>query len=138
MPLLLDTVTLSELRKGSRIHPSVRKWQVGIGEVWISVVTLQELRYGMRMVEGRDPVFAARLAAWYGNLISQSRRFRILDVDRAVAEQAAEYRAVCGTSLPDALIAGTAKVHGLTVATRNLADFEGCGIDLVDPWGFSG
>ena len=59
---LLDTVTISELRRGRKVHPGVGKWQEGINEVWLSVVTLNELRYGMRKVEVRDPVFASHLA----------------------------------------------------------------------------
>jgi toxin FitB len=49
---------------------------------------------------------------------------------------AAEYRARHETTFPDSLIAAPAKVHGLTFATRNTADFEGIGIDLVNPWEF--
>jgi hypothetical protein len=134
MPYLLDTVTLYELRKGRKVHPKVGKWQEGIGETWLSVITLQEIHYGMRKVEPKDPAFAAILASWYRNVLSHPRRFRVVNVDPVIAEQAADYRAAFGTPLPDALIAATAKVHGLTLATRNVADFEACGIDLVNPW----
>ncbi len=132
---LLDTVTVSELRRQEeKMHPAVKKWQVGIGDAWLSVITLNEIRYGMRKVERKDPAFAARLAAWYATLISQPQRFRILDVDRAIAEQAAGFRAAHGTSSEDSLIAATAKVHHLTLATRNTADFAATGIQLVNPW----
>lgn len=134
MRFLLDTVTISEFRRKDKVHPRVRKWQESIGDVWLSVITLNELHYGMRNVEPRDPVFASRLVAWYSQIIAQPQRFRILNVDRAIAEQAAEYRAAHNTPFEDSLIAATAKVHGLTLATRNTADFDATGISLVNPW----
>lgn len=134
MRFLLDTVTISELRREAKAHPRVRTWQESIGEVWLSVVTLNELRYGLRKVETRDPVFASLLAAWYDNLIAQPRRFRIIGVDRAIAEQAADFRAWHDIPFEDSLIAATARVHDLTLATRNIADFHPCGIKLVNPW----
>jgi predicted nucleic acid-binding protein len=136
MPYLLDTVTLSEFRKGRKAHPSVGKWQEGIGDTWLSVITLNEMYFGMRKVERKDPAFAAILADWYRNILCHPRRFRVVNVNRDIAEQAANYRAAFGTPLPDSLIAATAKVHNLTLATRNTADFAPCGIDLVNPWEF--
>lgn len=135
---LLDTVTVSELRRREeKMHPGVRKWQADIGDVWLSVITLNEIRYSMKKVERKDPVFAALLAAWYATIIAQPRRFRILDVNRAIAEQAAGIRAAHGTSFGDSLIAATARVHHLTLATRNTADFSGTGVSLVNPWRLS-
>jgi predicted nucleic acid-binding protein len=137
-PLLLDTVTVSELRRAEhRMQPGVRAWQRGVGESFISVITLIELRYGIRKVEPRDPVFAAQLMAWYAQIIARPQTFRILNVDRAVAELAADFRAAHDTPFEDSLIAATAKVHGLTLATRNTADFQACGISLVNPWDFA-
>jgi len=135
MRYLLDTVVVSELRRGERrMHQGVRNWQVGIGEVWLSVVTLNELRFGMRKVEKKDPPFAIRLSDWYGQIIGQPQRFHILGVDRPIAEQAADFRAAHDTPFEDSLIAATAQVHGLTLATRNTPDFQACGIRLVNPW----
>lgn len=134
MRFLLDTVTISEFRRKDRVHPRVRKWQESIRNVWLSVITLNELHYGMRNVAPRDPDFATRLAAWYSQIIEQPQRFRILNVDRTIAEQAADFRATHHTPFEDSLIAATAKVHGLTLATRNTADFQATGISLVNPW----
>ncbi len=132
---LLDTVTVSELRRTDhKMHPAVCAWQKNLKESFLSIITLHELRYGMRKVEPRDPVFAAQLHAWYSQIIARPRRFRILAVDRAIAEQAADFRAAHHTPFEDSLIAATAKVHHLTLATRNTADFKDCGIDLVNPW----
>ena len=133
-PILLDTVTVYEIRRGPRGDPGVWKWQQGFRSAWLSVISLNEIHYGIRKVEPRDPVFAARLAAWYATIVAQPRHFTIAPVDRAIAEQAADFRASHGTAFADSLIAATAKVHGLTLATRNTSDFEACGIPMVNPW----
>lgn len=135
MDFLLDTVTMSELRrKKGRMHPGVWAWQERVGDCYVSVVTLNELYYGMRKVEKRDPVFASHLSAWYSQIISQPNRFRVIIVDRVIAEQAAEFRAEFDTPFEDSLIAATAKVHGLALVTRNTGDFEATGIEMVNPW----
>lgn len=135
MRYLLDTVTISELRRDTRrMHPAVARWQQNVGDVWLSVITLNELRYGMRLVQRKDAPFAAILAEWYSQIIAQPQRFRILGVDRAIAELAADFRAAHNIPFEDSLIAATAKVQNLTLATRNSADFKACGIDLVNPW----
>jgi predicted nucleic acid-binding protein len=132
---LLDTVTLSELRRDARrMHPGVNCWQRDVGDVWLSVVTLNELRYGMRRMKRKDPPFAAILAKWYAQIVAQPQRFRILNVDRAIAELAADLRANHNMPFEDSLIAATAKVYNLTLATRNTADFQDCGIALINPW----
>ncbi len=136
MPYLLDTVTLSAFRRPDKADPHLLRWQKAQrGKIgYISVVTLNELRYGMRKVEPRDSVFASQLAAWYSQIVSMPDQFRILIVDRPIAEIAADFRAAHDTPFEDSLIAATAKVHGLTLATRNTSDFKDCGISLVNPW----
>ena len=134
--MLLDTVTVSEIRRGPKGDSHVWQWQQGLSRASLSVITLQEILYGIRNVERKDPGFAARLTHWYANLVAQPDRYRVIEVKRSVAEQAAEFRVTLGMALADSLIAATARVHHLTLATRNIADFEGCGIDLVNPWEF--
>ncbi len=136
MPFLLDTVTLSAFRRPDKADSILRRWQeTQRGQLgYVSVVTLNEIRYGMRKVESRDPGFATRLTAWYAQIIALPELFRILPVDRSIAEVAADFRAAFNTPIEDSLIAATAKIHGITLATRNTADFEATGISLVNPW----
>ncbi|MFY8216574.1 MAG: type II toxin-antitoxin system VapC family toxin [Chthoniobacterales bacterium] len=134
MKYLLDTVTLSELRRGKKAHPGVIQWQQTVADVWISVITLNEIRYGLKKVERSDPPFAKILAAWYDHLLTQTARFRFLPVDRAIAELAADFRFEHSTSINDSLIAATAAVHGLTLVTRNIDDFAPTRVPILNPW----
>jgi predicted nucleic acid-binding protein len=134
--LLLDTVTVSEFRKIGRIDPEVDRWQhrhLG-DEMWISVVTPMEIRKGVHMVRQKDPAFAEELDDWLINTVLPGFRHRMLGIEISTALQAAEYRAVYGLTPNDSLIAATAKVHGITLATRNTADFKETGISLINPW----
>jgi predicted nucleic acid-binding protein len=97
---------------------------------------LHDIRFGIRTVEMKDPEFARELDHWYQAIVGEERFFRVLPVEREIAELAALYRADCETPYYDSLIAATAKVHGLTLATRNTAGFEGCGIEILNPWEF--
>jgi len=133
---LLDTVTLAEFRKKAGAHPAVIFWQKSVTgqKYWLSVITLNEIRYGYRKVEKHDPVFASSLKRWYQGIVANAAEVSILPVDRSIAEQAADFRASLGLSYNDALIAATAQVHGLTLATRNVSDFSQTGISIVNPW----
>jgi predicted nucleic acid-binding protein len=134
---LLDTLTVSELRKLDRAQARVIAWgKTAPGpRTWISVITLNEIRIGIRQVEPRDPGFAEKLDAWYHGLLLPNFQNRILSVDVPIAEAAAEMRVSHGLSFNDALIAATASVHHLTLATRNVSDFAHTGISIVNPWG---
>jgi len=136
MAFLLDTVTISELRKERRMHDAVRAWHESdaAGPAYLSVITMNEIRFGIRRQERRDKVFAELLSVWYANLIDQPELFPLLDVDLPIAELAADFSGYDVLSNADSLIAATAKIHGLTLATRNTADFAATGIALVNPW----
>jgi predicted nucleic acid-binding protein len=136
MAWLLDTVTLSELRKKSKANPAVLAWQAACAgqKAYLSVITMNEVRYGRKLVEKRDPLFAARLSTWYQEILDAPALFQILPVDLTIAELAADFRAAHNTLYNDALIAATASVLGLTLATRNIADFAATGIQVLDPW----
>ncbi len=134
--VLLDTVTISELRKDKRADPAVQRWQETSRtfESWISVTTPLEIRVGILRVRPRDPAFAETLEAWLLNIVLPEFSDRTLGIDLTIALQAAEYRVLHGLAPNDSLIAATAKIHGLTLATRNVADFASTGIALVNPW----
>jgi len=136
MAFLLDTVTLSEFRRAENAEPAVFHWQASLlgQQVYLSVITLNEIWYGIRKIENRDPAFSALLGEWYANLIAKNEVFLVLPVTRQIAESAADFRAAHGTPYNDALIAATAHVHGLTLATRNVSDFAQTGISIVNPW----
>jgi predicted nucleic acid-binding protein len=135
MSFLLDTVTLSELRKKSRTHPAVFAWQKKqTGNAFISVVTMNEIQYGIRTVESRDVNFAEHLKSWYQEILAARDFFTLLPVDLRVAEQSADLRYHHKMSYNDSLIAATAICHDLTLATRNVDDFLGTNVKLVNPW----
>lgn len=136
MPYLLDTVTISAFRRDGRTPPAVLRWSASLDERChcLSVISLNEIRFGIRTVEAKDPDFGQRLHRWYQSIVEEERFYRILAVDREIAELAALFRADYETPYYDSLIAATAKVHGLILATRNTGDFAGTGIQLVNPW----
>ena len=135
---LLDTNVLSELRKvGSRrIDAGVASWatSAGAGGFYISVVTLMELETGVRLVERRDTKQGAMLRSWLDNKVLPGFAGRILPVDEAVALRCAALHVPDPRPERDALIAATALVHGMTLVTRNVADFEPRGVPLFNPW----
>lgn len=106
--------------------------------MWISVITPLEIRKGVHLVRAKDPAFADDLDNWLLNTVIPGFRHRMLGIEITTALQAAEYRAVQGLTPNDSLIAATARVHKLTLATRNTGDFKDCGIDLVNPWEHAG
>ena len=138
MNRLLDTVTVSELRRLDRADPSVLEWnqQVRTSILWISVVTVMEIEAGIHNVRPKDQDFAALLSQWLEDQVIPSFVGRMFQVNLAIAKQAADYRVNYGLSQNDSLIGATAKIHGLTLATRNMKDFENTGIRLENPWEF--
>jgi len=136
---LLDTVTLSELRKTTKAAAPVLRWQYAAQgrQASVSVITMNEIWYGYRKVAERDPAFARRLEIWYGEILASPDFYTLLPVSLAIAKLAADYRANHGCSHNDSLIAATANIHNLTLATRNIADFQATGIQLVNPWEYS-
>jgi toxin FitB len=100
------------------------------------VITINEIRFGILRQKRLDPEFAGLLERWYEGLVSRKDIFPLLGIDRAIAELAADFRGNQGLCFADSLIAATAKVHGLTLATRNIADFTATGISVFNPWDF--
>lgn len=135
MSYLLDTNVISELRKGERADPAVAAWFAGLGEaeIYLSVLTLGEIRRGVESVRRRDPEAGAALDSWLGR-VAEAHRERVLPVDRAVAEEWGRLGVPDPLPVVDGLLAATARVHGLTLATRNVADIAATGAALVNPF----
>lgn len=135
MSYLIDTNVISELRKRERANPLVVDWfrSRQPQEIFLSVLTLGELRHGVERVRRRDPNTALALGRWLDSILE---RFgdRILDVDRAVAERWG--RIGIPDPLPDvdALIAATALVHDLVVVTRNVKHIATSGVQYFNPF----
>jgi len=132
---LLDTNIISELRKRRRCNPRVARWFAGISEedIFLSVLTIGELRRGIDGIQRRDQQAAAALNRWLRTLLD-TYDDRILTVDRAVAEEWGHMNVPNPLPVIDSLLAATAKIHGLTLATRNTQDIVRTGVDYVDPF----
>lgn len=135
MSYLLDTNVISELRKGDRANPSVASWFADVGdeEIFLSALTIGEIRRGVESVRRRDPDSAAALDSWLARL-SEAHRDRIVPLDRPIAEEWGRMNVPDPLPVVDGLLAATASILGLTLVTRNAADVEGTGVDLLDPF----
>jgi toxin FitB len=135
---LLDTNVVSELRKVrlGKADAGVAKWadSVDAADLYLSVITLQELEIGVLLAERRDPVQGAVFRAWLNGQVLPAFAGRILDVDIAVAQRSARLHVPNPHPVRDGLIAATALVHGMIVITRNVADFEPTGVPIFNPW----
>lgn len=137
MSYLVDTNVISELRKGQRCNPGVASWfaEVAAGDIYLSALTVGEIRKGIESIRRRDEERAQALDAWLGELL-ESHADRILPVDEVIAEQWGRFNVPDPLPVLDSLLAATASVHGLTLVTRNLKDVELTGVDCLNP--FSG
>jgi predicted nucleic acid-binding protein len=137
---LLDTNVVSELRKmgSGREDPKVAKWAQSVETVnlFVSVVTIQELEIGIQLALRRDALKGEMLRTWMTKQVLPAFEGRILSVDLAVAQRSATLHGPNPRPVRDGLIAATALVHGLTVVTRDVVDFEPCGVSLLNPWDF--
>jgi toxin FitB len=133
---LLDTNVISEMRKARLADPRVHHWsRSSHAELkFISVVTLYELEIGVLRMERRDPAQGVRLRQWLNHQILPTFNDRIFLIDQQVALLAASKHVPDPRSERDSYIAATALVHNMTVVTRNVRDFEGMGVRIVNPW----
>ena len=133
---ILDTNVVSELRKAKKAHQNVKKWAQPLpaASLYLSVISVLELEIGILLIERRDQEQGAILRTWMDRHVLPTFSGRILAIDLAVAQRCATLHIPNPRSDRDALIAATALVHGLTVATRNVADFERMGVGVFNPW----
>lgn len=139
MTWLVDTNIISEVRKGARCHLAVAAWWSGVEDrdLFLSTLTIGEIRRGVEAVRTRDPDKARALEAWL-QAIMQAFGPRILGIGAAVAESWGRFSAIRSVPVVDALLAATASVHGLVLVTRNATDVAGLGVRVLNPFEPSG
>lgn len=132
---LLDTNVVSELRKRDRINAGVRRWFDSTGEedLFLSALTLGEIRKGVELLRPRDPAQATLLEQWLNNLKKQFGN-RLLGIDSEIADRWGRLQAARPLPIIDALIAATCLRRDLTLVTRNDADFRDLGVSLLNPF----
>lgn len=135
MPYLLDTNILSELRRGQRCDPKVVEWaQSTAGDRHcISVLALGEIRKGIENLRRKSPQQCPAFESWLLTLQTEYEA-DILPITDRISDQCGHIMAQQTLPVIDGLLAATALTHGLTVATRNVADFKHSGVNLVDPF----
>jgi predicted nucleic acid-binding protein len=134
---LLDTNMVSELRKPVTRRPAqINTWAESLSEqsAYLSVLTVAEIERGLLLLERKDPVQARPLRAWFETDVLEGYAERILPLSLAAVRYAAMLQVPSPRPLADTLIAGTALEHNLTLVTRNVKDFLGTGIRIVNPW----
>ena len=132
---LLDTNVVSELRKRERCDENVTAWyaRVSDDELFLSVLTLGEIRKGIELIRDRDPNQAVSLENWL-RYVEQHYEDRTLSIDAAISDAWGRMYYIRNVSAVDGLLAATAQIHNLTVATRNVVHFQGLGVKLLNPF----
>ena len=133
---VLDTNVLSELRPGkAQQSREVRAWAAGIpdGRIFVSAVTILEQEMGVLQLERRTPPQGSALRTWFDS-VRKAFEGRVLPFTGEVAMRCAALHVPDRRAFRDSMIAATTLEHGFTLATRNVRDFEGTGIKLVNPW----
>ena len=135
MRFLLDTNVISEVRKGPRCDPNVSNWYAGLEEsqIYLSVLTIGEIRKGVELKRRRDLHQARVLDDWLGEVM-QRFSTRILTVDAQVADTWGQFYAIRPVPVVDGILAATAMVHDLTLVTRNVSDVSGLGVQVLNPF----
>ena len=138
MMFVLDTNVISELRKVriGRADANVTAWTdtVDAADLFVSAITILELELGVLSIERKDAPRGAMLRSWLEQHVLPEFSGRTLPVDTVVAQRCARLHVPDRRSERDALIAATALAHGMTVVTRNVADFRPMGVNILNPW----
>ncbi len=138
MMYVLDTNVVSELRKikVGKADANVVAWtdSVDAADLFVSAITIMELELGVLAIERKDATQGALLRTWMEQHVLPEFSGRTLPVDTAVALRCARLHVPDKRGERDALIAATALVHGMTVVTRNVADFQSTGVSILNPW----
>jgi toxin FitB len=132
---LLDSNVVSELRKREHADSNLLDWFRGVDdtELFLSVLTIGEIRRGIDSIQRRDRARALALNRWFRALVTEYEP-RILSVDQRVAEEWGRLNAATTFPVVDSLLAATAHVHRLTLVTRNTKDVVRTGVPCLNPF----
>jgi predicted nucleic acid-binding protein len=132
---LLDTNIISEIRKRNRANPNVARWvaRTPVEEIGTSVIVLAEIRRGIELKRRSDPEQARSLDQWYAQMRIKLGE-RVLPIDEPIGDAWTLLSIPNPLPLIDGLLAATAKVHGLTLVTRNVDDIASTGVPLLNPF----
>jgi predicted nucleic acid-binding protein len=132
---LLDTNVISEIRKGANCNPNVAAWYSAVedADIYLSVLVLGEIRKGVERARPKNPVYADVLEKWLSGL-KLSFAENILPIDQTIADEWGRMSGKRPVSAIDALLAATAKVHRMVLATRNAADVADLGAEVLNPF----
>lgn len=133
---LLDTNVISELRRPNKADRNVLAWSTAkpLSVFFLSAISILEIELGALRIARRDSAQGASLRNWIDQQILARFDGRILPIDVAVAQRCAQLHVPNPRAERDALIAATALIRGLTVVTRNVADFTATGVAVINPW----
>ena len=135
---VLDTNVVSELRraKAGKADKNVTSWAASVtaGSPFLSAITMLDLETRVLLAERRDAAQGATLRTWLEHHVLSALAGPVLAVDTAGAQRCARIHVPDRCADRDALVAATALVHGMTAATRNMADFEPTGVGILNPW----
>ena len=134
MKYLLDTNVISEVRKGQG-NVQVKAWfeATPSNDLYVSVLTMGEIRRGIERLRGRDPTQANMFDAWLGRLLRDFAE-RVLPVIAEIADAWGRLGVPDPVPTVDGLLAATARVGGLTLVTRNVSDLARTGVQLLNPF----
>jgi|SRR5882724_12452375 len=134
MAYLIDTCIISELRK-AHCNQGVASWMANIqpDEVYLSVLTLGEIRRGIELHRSKDAKAAGALERWLVGLETHYAE-RVLPITAAIADRWGRLSPAQPLPVSDGLIAATGLEHKLTVVTRNTADFQHSGVNILNPF----
>jgi toxin FitB len=135
MGYLVDTNILSERKKGAKANPGVRDWflQIEGNRLYLSVLTLGEIRQGIEQIRRRDLIAAQSLQQWLHQIETDAGP-RVLPVTRLIADRWGQLNVPDKLPIIDGLLAATALVHDLVLVTRNVRDVERSGVKLLNPF----